>query len=109
MNNSARSIALALTLAAGMLAGCGEHPCTLHVGEPKWCTAAPEDAAPFCAEVCGVCEAQGSDKWGSACRAQCRAHVGIDDLQCEELDAAVEAAYRACVEELDYPGCGGHR
>jgi hypothetical protein len=104
-----RTLGLAVLLViACLVAGCGEHPCTLGVGEPQWCTTPPGGAqAPFCREVCGVCEDASADRWGSACEAHCRARVGIDELTCEQLDATVEAEYRACVETSDAPGCGG--
>jgi hypothetical protein len=95
-------------LALTFVAACGEHPCTLHMGEPQFCTATPGDAtAPFCQEVCGVCEDQNADRWVSACKAHCRSRAGIEELTCEQLDPTVEAKYRECVETSDAPGCGG--
>jgi hypothetical protein len=90
------------------LAGCGEHPCTLGVGEPQWCTANPGDAFdnPFCGEVCDVCEYDRAERRAAACAAKCREVVGIDTLTCEELDPLVEIEYRECVRTSDYPGCG---
>jgi hypothetical protein len=85
--------------------GCGHHPCTLGVGEPGWCAVPPEGAAPFCVEVCSVCE--GPPTPAQDCAAQCRRVAGIPELTCEELDADVEAEYRECIETADYPGCGG--
>src|SRR5688500_8196657 len=97
-----------LSLTGVIVPACGEHPCTLGVGEPKWCTAIPDDAAPFCDEACSVCEDPTADRWASACRAHCRAEVGMPDKTCEELDGTVEGAYRLCIDTSDHPGCGGH-
>ena len=101
-------LASILAFVLPITSGCGEHPCTLHVGEPTWCTAIPGDAAPFCGEVCGVCSEADADKWAKACHAHCREVAGIQELACEQLDAEVEATYRQCVQTEDYPGCGGH-
>lgn len=86
---------------------CGEHPCTLGVGEPTFCSANPEDMAnPFCGELCNVCDYDRKTRMQAACEARCREHVGIPQHTCEELDPMVEIEYRECVRTSDYPGCG---
>lgn len=100
---------VALLSAAVVLPGCGEHPCTLSVGEPGFCSATPDDAAPFCDEVCHVCDEVQGHRWETACRARCREEVGVPELTCEELDPQVESQYRECVETLDYYPCAQFR
>jgi hypothetical protein len=105
----ARSIVIAASLGAAIALGCGEHPCTLGVGQPGWCTTLPSDAAPFCGEVCNVCNNPDSKKFEKACEAKCREVVGIPELTCEQLDPEVENAYRICLMTSEHPGCGGAR
>ncbi len=89
------------------LAGCGEHPCTLGVGEPTFCTANPEELTnPFCGELCDVCDYDRQTRMQAACEAHCREHVGIPEYTCEEIDPMVEIEYRECVRTSDFPGCG---
>ena len=105
MTDVRHEIALGVALLTVFFAAaCGEHPCTLGVGEPA-CTTNPEEATPFCTEACAVCDDVQHHRWESACRARCRSEAGMSDLVCEELDAGIEAAYRECVETIDYGPC----
>ncbi len=106
MNIPKQSVLPALFL----LAGCGEHPCSLHIGEPAWCEELAADAPAFCQQICAVCDAQPQDDL-VACQAWCRDAAGLHETtSCEEitLEQEQEQAYQDCLDHEDYPGCGGY-
>lgn len=109
--NHRRALPRALTLAVLAFAaplvsqGCGEHPCTLHVGHPSWCGALPPDAPPACRELCAACDGEQPSP-EKDCRAACRTRIGLPGRSCESVTAEDMAAYHQCLTDPAVYGCG---